>query len=230
MKTRGLVCRLVALGCRSSIRAVRTSISPESHQRLRPSADCFELGSRHSWSSANCFTSHHGLWPTISCLCPSPVFRVQNKRDAVNLFAEWSISAFGRLVRDCSSRSVGVSSCRLFLRRKIGLWPLGANHSFQVVVISLVFVTLVTRGCGPLPPLGYADLPNGFVVGLPPPSPSKSRYRYAKKQHCCAICLLWETKAALLSNPSLFGSFGQIIGLMWNSAWNQCTLCWPQRP
>ena len=44
-----------------------------------------------------------------------------------------------------------------------------------------------------------------------PPSPSKNRYRYAKKQDCCAICLLREAKAAFLCNPFLFGSFCPIL-------------------
>ena len=109
--------------------AVLTSISPESHQCLRPLADCFEPGSRHSRPSAHCFTSHRGLWPIFFCLWPSVS---GSKQDVVNLFAECSISAFGRLVRDVPSRPVGVSFGRLFLPRKIGLWQLGANHSFQV--------------------------------------------------------------------------------------------------
>ena len=64
-----------------------------------------------------------------------------------------------------------------------GSWPMGAGPAPVpgggpkvrfVVVISLVFVTFVTRGCGPPPPpLEYADLHNGFVVGLPPLPPQQ---------------------------------------------------------
>jgi hypothetical protein len=112
--------------------AVSEQYSPAFHQSLTSAFGLWPIVS-------NLGPGTRGLRPTVShriaafgrlffCLWPSVS---GSKQDVVNLFAECSISAFGRLVRDVPSRPVGVSFGRLFLPRKIGLWPLGANHSFQ---------------------------------------------------------------------------------------------------
>jgi hypothetical protein len=70
--------RLVALGRLNSIRAAVASISPVSHQSPWPFPNSFERTSRHSWPSADCFISHHGLRPT-KLFFFGPVWCFQNK-------------------------------------------------------------------------------------------------------------------------------------------------------